>query len=186
MDIPEDHDEIEPGSHFVTRFVNTHSPTVYYRMAKSRRGRYSKLVGILAPRSVIGLAKAEVLGTEAARAAQRQEASVARQRQHDRQKSEVKEEMLRLYPLMPPDVADDIVSHAWSVGSGRVGRTRCLDAATAIELAVWAHIRHEYTDYDERLADGDDRDVARAAVESAIRAMHDAWRGRGRCPTIWA
>jgi hypothetical protein len=43
------------------------------------------------------------------------------------------------------------VALAAEVGSGRVGRTTKIPLEKKAELAVRAYIRHNYTDYEERL-----------------------------------
>ena len=47
--------------------------------------------------------------------------------------------------------------------------------ATAIRLAVVAHIRHKYTDYDRLLARYDDKQEARWAVQGRIQEILDEW-----------
>ena len=63
-------------------------------------------------------------------------------------------------------------------GSGRVGRSaagRDLDEQ-ALELAVAAAVRHSHTDYDELLAGGVDRTLARRQVADRVQAILAAWR----------
>jgi hypothetical protein len=178
VDVPDEYDEIAPGNQYLTRLVQRRSATVYHRMYKPSRGRFSELVGILAPRSVIESAKVEADRTQQVRAERRQKAVVRRQREHEREEQKVTEEMLQLYPSMPPAEAVEIVEHAWAIGSGRVGRTSQLATTEAIEMAVKAHIRHVYTEYDEVLQQGVDRDSARVAVKAVVWAIHDEWRRR--------
>jgi hypothetical protein len=87
-------------------------------------------------------------------------------------------ERIRLaYPGCPD--AEAIARHACEKHSGRVGRTAAakeLDPEK-VELAVRAHARHLYTDYD-RLRDArvNKRD-ARAQVRGTIESVLARWRG---------
>ena len=49
---------------------------------------------------------------------------------------------------MPTKTSEEILAHGFLKGSCRVGRATRLDEKKRIELAVNAHIRHRYTDYD--------------------------------------
>ena len=44
-----------------------------------------------------------------------------------------------------------------------------------IDLAVWAHIRHQYTEYDMMLADGWSRENARNAVVAEVESILVSW-----------
>ncbi len=48
----------------------------------------------------------------------------------------------------------------------------------AITLAVQAHIRHEYTNYDELLMTGLERFEAREAVHSQVEDILNQWRAK--------
>jgi hypothetical protein len=80
-----------------------------------------------------------------------------------------------MYPGCPEDEAEDIVDHAFEVGSGRVGRTSDLDLVDKIRLAVVAHVRHTHTDYDELLQEIYDREYAREVTAGAIAAKLKTW-----------
>lgn len=55
----------------------------------------------------------------------------------------------RLYPRMPEDEEYVIAEWTTTVGSGRVGRSRQLSDEEIVDLAVSAHVRHNYTDFTE-------------------------------------
>jgi hypothetical protein len=87
-------------------------------------------------------------------------------------------EILRLFPGCPPKRAEAIALHAGARGSGRVGRSaagRALDEE-AITSAVIASVRHEDTEYDLLLMNGDDRRNARSQVWDAVDRVLEAWR----------
>jgi hypothetical protein len=47
----------------------------------------------------------------------------------------------------------------------------------AVFLAVRAHVRHAYTDYDELLFKYDDRQLAPGNVREKIETILEQWRG---------
>jgi hypothetical protein len=89
------------------------------------------------------------------------------------------ERVRELFANSPPAEADVIARHACRKYSGRVGRSAAakdLDAK-AVELAVRAHVRHTYTEYDQLLARGIYRNEARQMVSDQIDQKMDIWRG---------
>lgn len=83
------------------------------------------------------------------------------------------------FPRMPEDSLEEIVSHAFLKGSGRVGRTSRVTDKKKAELAVEAHIRHTHTMYDTLLGNGVGRSDARGQVWSRVQAMKKEWEGDG-------
>jgi hypothetical protein len=80
---------------------------------------------------------------------------------------------LRHYPGCPEDRAEEIAHHAFTRGSGRVGRSaagRDLDPE-ALNLAVAAAVRHVDTRYEELLMDGMNRLEARARVRAEVEQV---------------
>jgi hypothetical protein len=71
-----------------------------------------------------------------------------------------------------------IAEHACQKYSGRVGRSAASKEfdPQAITLAVQAHIRHEYTNYDELLMTGWERFEARMVVQRTVEEILDQWR----------
>jgi hypothetical protein len=87
-------------------------------------------------------------------------------------------EILRHYPGCPKDRAEGIARHAFTRGSGRVGRSaagRELDPE-ALSLAVAAAVRHVDTPYDELMMNGVDRREARARVRPEVEQVIAGWR----------
>ena len=86
-----------------------------------------------------------------------------------------------LYPGCPAAEAAEIASHACALGSGRIGRSGAAKQleASAVELAVRAHVRHEHTAYDDLLANGRERWDARAEVQDRVDAVLARWGGGG-------
>lgn len=82
-----------------------------------------------------------------------------------------------LYPVCPAGREQVIAEHACQKYSGRVGRSadaKALDEK-AIMLAVIAHIRHAETDYDNFLAQGWDRCLAREQGNGKVGEILALW-----------
>jgi hypothetical protein len=87
--------------------------------------------------------------------------------------------ILRRHPGCPSDEGRRIAEPTGRRRSGRVGRSaagRVLDAS-AVDLAVTAHIRHAHTNYDELLMRGTKRLDARAQVRAGIDRVLAEWSG---------
>jgi hypothetical protein len=84
-----------------------------------------------------------------------------------------------LYPACPAGREQIIAEHACRKYSGRVGRfaaAKSLDEKV-IRLALIAHIRHFETNYDELLAQGWERRVARDEVNDKVESVLADWTG---------
>ena len=82
----------------------------------------------------------------------------------------LEEALRRLAPKIPPHEFGAVVDHALD--------SRGLRAAapeTAAWLSLVAYVRHTFTDYDERLEQGYDRDSARFFVAEEIGEVLAAW-----------
>lgn len=149
---------------------------VVVRFSRSR-GRYERQ-GILVETAALEKAERECVEDAEERAA-------ARLRGADRRRAEDRAlvvEMIRqiaiLFPGCPPREVAAIAGHTAVRGSGRVGRTgagRAL-AEDALTAAVVAAVRHKHTKYDELLANGMDRTIARQHVADRIEEILEAWR----------
>ncbi|TLD16743.1 uncharacterized protein PgNI_01171 [Pyricularia grisea] len=87
-------------------------------------------------------------------------------------------ELRRLFPKAPADAAETVARHALVKRSRRVGRAGTMDMDKKVRLAVTAHIRHRYTDYDAMLGRGVPREEARTKVWGRIVEVADGWAGR--------
>jgi hypothetical protein len=83
-----------------------------------------------------------------------------------------------LFPKCPPGKEIEIAEHACQKYSGRVGRSASAKSLeeSAIRLAVIAHIRHTETQYDALMAEGYDRQDARAQVKEIVNKTLTAWQ----------
>ncbi|HPR69825.1 MAG TPA: DUF2293 domain-containing protein [Kiritimatiellia bacterium] len=84
-----------------------------------------------------------------------------------------------LFPHCPAGREQAIAEHACRKYSGRVGRSAEAKELSerAVNLAVFAHIRHAETDYDDLLAGGRDRLEAREQVRPKVLAIQTRWQG---------
>ncbi|UPX18917.1 uncharacterized protein EKO05_0009200 [Ascochyta rabiei] len=80
-----------------------------------------------------------------------------------------------MFPKIPEADLSSIVNHAFEEGTNRVGNAKELSLARRVQLAVVAHIRHTYTDYDKMLKTGSWME-ARQKVEHVSLAKLKEWR----------
>jgi hypothetical protein len=166
------------GDAALTRRARKHSVLSAVVLKFSRaRGRYERQ-GLLVEENALTQAETECLADAEAR-----ERRSARQRERyaelDRQYVEQFGKRIReLFPACPRGREAQIAEHACRKYSGRVGRSaaaRSFDEA-AVLLAVKAHIRHRETDYDQLLAQGDNRGEARARVKHEVEQLLSRWQ----------
>jgi hypothetical protein len=85
-------------------------------------------------------------------------------------RADIENALRRLAPNIPPHEFDAVTDHALDSGGLR---------AASPEVAAWlslvAYVRHTFTDYDERLEQGYDRDSARFFVAEDINEVLKAW-----------
>ncbi len=140
------------------------------------RGRYERQ-GLLVTEEALAKAEQECAADAPARAATRARAAVARLEEDREFVTALTEAISQRYPGCPADEARRIAEHTGRRSSGRVGRSaagRALDAS-AVDLAVTAHIRHAHTDYDELLMRGTERLDARTLVRERIDRVLAKW-----------
>ena len=153
---------------------------VVVRFSRARK-RYERQ-GILVEEPAIERAEAECLADSDARAAARERAAERRALLDARYVVSFEERIAHLFPQSPPKERRSIAEHACEIHSGRVGRSaaaRHLEAS-AVELAVQAHVRHAHTEYDELLVGGMSRQQARARVAPTIGDVLKSWTTSGR------
>ncbi|PGH03850.1 hypothetical protein GX51_03838 [Blastomyces parvus] len=89
---------------------------------------------------------------------------------------EAKDAIKDLFPNIPTKDLNRIIKTAFQKGKRKVGTAVELPLARRVQLAVVAHIRHVYTNYDRLLRITSFQD-ARAAVEEPTLAKLVQWRG---------
>jgi hypothetical protein len=170
---------VPAGDACITRRASKYSPlrAIVLRFSRSR-GRYERQ-GILVKEEALARAEEECLDDAELRK-RRSEADAERRAERDAEYIRAfADQIRRRYPNAPADVADRIAAHACQVHSNRIGRTaraKDLDPG-AIDLAVWAYVRHRHTPYDELMASGVERFDARSQVQAVADLIVTKWRG---------
>jgi hypothetical protein len=166
------------GEAALTRRATKYSQraVVVVRFSRSR-GRYERQ-GILVETAALEKAERECLEDADERAAARLRGAERRREQDRALVVQMATQIGILFPGCPPGEVAAIAQHTAVRGSGRVGRTeagRAL-AEDALTAAVVAAVRHKHTKYDELLANGMDRTLARQRVADRIEEILAAWR----------
>ncbi len=151
---------------------------VVVRFSRSR-GRYERQ-GVLVEKAALEKAEQECLEDAGERAKARAIAAGKRREQDRELIARMTAQIENLFPRCPPGEAKAIAAHTAVRNSGRVGRTsagRNLDKG-ALTAAVTAAVRHKHTGYNELLADGMNRQLARQRVADRVQSILEAWRNR--------
>jgi hypothetical protein len=144
-----------------------------------------------------GLEKAERECLEDAdeRAEARAHGAERRRKQDVELATQMTQKIATLFPGCPASEVTVIAEHTAQRGSGRVGRTEAGRnlAENALTLAVIAAIRHKHAPYDELLANGVDRVIARQKIADRVEEILARWRKwvrhisafRASCRAVW-
>jgi hypothetical protein len=174
-----DHLEFLPrGDAAITRRSRKYSKlwAIVVEWSRSRK-RYERQ-GILAEPEAIERALAESEADSEERERRRERETVRRESLDRKYVAEFAQAIRQQFPTIPSGADIKIAEHACLKHSGRVGRSAAAKSfePDAVLLAVRAHVRHVYTDYDEFLFKYDDRDLARERVREKIEAVIEEWR----------
>ncbi len=167
------------GDACVTRRARKHSPIVVVVLRWSRSRKRYERQGLLVTSDAIDRAEEECLDDADLRE-RRQRYNAERRGQIDAEYVRRFAEATRTrFPVAPVGVENRIAEHACEKHSGRIGRTAAAKDfdIEAIELAVRAHVRHCFTQYDSLLSRGTEREFARAAVRKDIDRILREWGG---------
>lgn len=150
---------------------------VVLRWSGARR-RYERQ-GLLVEQSALEAAEASCRADAPERAARARERAESIQAADRVFVERFAEEIRRRYRACPAEREHTIAEHACRKYSDRVGRTAAAKSfdATAIDLAVRAHIRHTETDYDSLLLQGVERHQARDRVAALVEVVVQRWLG---------
>jgi hypothetical protein len=85
-------------------------------------------------------------------------------------RSDIEAALRRLAPKIPPHEFSAVIDHALDSPG-----LRTASPENAAWLSLTAYLRHAFTDYDELLAQGYDRDSARFFVAEQIQAVLEEW-----------
>lgn len=165
------------GNAALTRRASKYSTlrVVVLRFSRTRK-RYERQ-GILVEEAALERAEAECLADAEVREKRRNREAVRREQQDAAYIAEFARQIQTRYPACPEAEATQIAQHACRKYSGRVGRSAAAKEfdATAIDLAVAAHVRHCHNPYDELLASGLERYAAREAVMEQMQTVLSQW-----------
>ena len=172
---------LERGDAALTRRASRYSTlrAVVVRFSRARK-QYERQ-GVLVDEEALARAEQECLSDAEARQRARERAADRRQTLDTAYVEAFARRVGELFPGCPDDERRAIAEHTCQTHSGRVGRSAAGKElqASAVELAVRAHVRHRHTRYDELLGRGDAREDARASVADAVETRLNAW-GCGR------
>ena len=165
------------GDAAVTRRATKYSSQHVVVMKKSAARKRSERRGILAESVAIRRAKEESAADAEKRARRRKKAAKQQEKVDQAYVTQFARAIRKQYLGCPDEDCEEIAVHACEKYSGRVGRSAAAKEfdSTAIRLAVVAHIRHKYTDYDRLLSQHDDKQLARREVNGQIKAILDEW-----------
>ncbi len=174
-----DHLEYLPaGDAALTRRATKHSRLHAKVLQWSRTRKHYERQGILVETAALEKAEEECLADVEVRERKRLRDAERREKIAQQYVADFARRILEMFPRCPAAAAEKIAQHACEKYSGRVGRSAAAKDfdPQAITLAVRAHVRHQYTNYDELLFSGYDRHDARALVEEKVERVLDQWR----------
>ena len=90
---------------------------------------------------------------------------------------QVRAAIKELFPRIPQNDLDEIVTRAWEKNTKRIGSAQDIPLPRRVQLAVIARIRHTYTDYDRLLNAFGDWKAVRKEVEPSCLQKLIEWRG---------
>jgi hypothetical protein len=143
------------------------------------RNRYERQ-GILVEPTAIERAMEDCIADVHVRELRRQREKIKREERDQKFLEEYANHIRKLFSGCPVSEEFKIAEHACQKYSGRIGRSAAskeFDPQTII-LAVQAHIRHGYTNYDDLLMAGWERSEARDAVRIQVERILAEWRDR--------
>ena len=165
------------GDAALSRRAKRHSTlwAVVVRFSRTRR-RYERQ-GLLVEEGALERAEKECEADAKARQIKRESRRLWEAKQDEKFVGQMTMRIREIFPNIPPENALKIARHTAQRNSGRVGRTnagRSLEEEP-LRFAVIAHIRHEFTRYDELLMRGVDRQEARRQIGNQIEVLLERW-----------
>lgn len=90
--------------------------------------------------------------------------------------TEARDTIKDLFPNIPDNDLNQIIKTAFQKGQGKVGTANELSLIRRAQLAVVAHVRHVYTDYDKLLRQTHYREARNIVEKPSLRKLVE-WRG---------
>lgn len=169
---------LPPGDAALTRRAHKHSTLSAVVLEWSRARKRYERQGLLVEAQALEQAEKECLADSDARQRRQERDAIRRAELDAGYVAQFAQRVRELYPGCPEGRENEIAERACLKYSGRVGRSAAAKdlEPEAIRLAVIAHIRHAETRYDQLLADGYDRQDARALVAGDINQVLERWK----------
>ncbi len=166
------------GDAALTRRSRKHSRLSAVVLKWSRARKQYERQGVLVENEALEQAERECEADADLREVRRGQAVLRRAELDQEYVSRFASRVRELYPHCPADREQIIAEHACRKYSGRVGRSAAAKewSEKAVNLAVFAHIRHAETRYDDLLANGRDRFEAREQVRPEVLAIQARWQ----------
>jgi hypothetical protein len=169
---------LDRGDAALTRRASRYSTlrAVVVRFSRSRK-RYERQ-GVLVEEQALARAEQECLSDTDARRLARERAAERRQAHDAEYLATFAQRVGDRFPGCPVEEQRAIAEYACQKHSGRIGRSAAAKElqASAVDLAVRAHVRHVHTRYDELLASGMAREEARARVAAPVAKCLETWQ----------
>ena len=165
------------GNATLTRRASKHSRLRAVVVEWSRARKRYERQGVLVEPEAIEKAEAECLQDAERRERQRDRRRTRETEIDHRFVAEFARQIRVHFPACSAQEVKEIAEHACRKYSGRVGRSAAAKGfdPTAIRLAVAASVRHRFTNYEELLLGGYDRQEARAMVRPEVEALLASW-----------
>ncbi|MBC8507773.1 MAG: DUF2293 domain-containing protein [Chloroflexi bacterium] len=166
------------GSAALTRRSAKYSTLSAVVLQWSRARKHYERQGLLVEEAALQRAEQECLEDADVRARRNERQAERRDELDQEYVSSFAKRVHELFPNCPAGREQIIAEHACQKYSGRVGRSaqaKSLDEKSIL-LAVIAHIRHAETNYDELLAQGMERSLARDEVQHDIERIIACWK----------
>ena len=154
LEKPQKWEFVPSGNTFLTRTLKKLGP---HWILLGRDGKYTYNIGIICPAE--NMMKAREMETESQlkREITREKSKKYREKSEHNYRKEMEElmfsylEFSERYEELAHRICSQAARHTTIVGSGRVGRTKQISKEDRAILSVRAHIRHAYTNYEEKL-----------------------------------
>ena len=152
---PPDWEFVPSGNAFLTRKLKRLGP---HWILLRKHNEYTYTVGILCPSKNVAEAKRLEIESSSKRERGREKSKRSREKAERQYQMELGGLMMSYLDFsgknhkLAEKICGAASAHAAEIGSGRVGRTKQISMEERAILAVRAHIRHNYTSYEENLA----------------------------------
>lgn len=169
------------GDTALTRRSRKHSRLAAVVLKWNRARKRYERQGLLVENAAIERAIIECEADAGQRELRRAQAAIRRAELDEDYLGRFADRVRELFPGCPAGREKIVAEHACRKYSGRVGRSASAKALDekAVRLAVTAHIRHQETNYDELLLQGDNRIAAREEVRDRVASVLQEWQAAG-------